>query len=193
MHPEWKLLDSRVVVRTPIFTVRAERSVSPASGYEKEWTILDADDWVNVIPVTPEGRIVLIRQYRPGHRAYTIEIPGGAVDPGDPDGAAAARRELREETGYKADRFALLGTVEPNPAFQTNRCSSYLATGARRVGPQEPDPGEEIEVFEADEAEVSRMLRDGRIAHALVVAAFFWRALRGSPEPGGVDAEAPGA
>jgi 8-oxo-dGTP pyrophosphatase MutT (NUDIX family) len=180
----WKLLGSRILGRFPIFTVRADRSVSPSTGYEKEWTILEASDWVNVIPVTPEGRILLIRQFRPGTRELTIEIPGGAVDPEDRDTEAAARRELREETGCEADRFELLGTVTPNPATQTNRCHTYLASGARHLAEQSLDPGEEIEVFEADPNDVREMLLDGRITHALVVAAFHWLALRrdGKPE-----------
>jgi hypothetical protein len=75
--------------------------------------------------------------------------------------------------------------VEPNPAFQTNRCHTYLARGAVSDGAQALDPGEEIEVFEAEETEVRRMLREGEITHALVVAAFFWyERLRGLPRGG---------
>jgi 8-oxo-dGTP pyrophosphatase MutT (NUDIX family) len=179
----WKIVSSERRARFEIFSVRADRSVSPDTGFEKEWTILETPDWVNVIPRTPEGKIVLIRQYRPGTGRHTVEIPGGAVDPEDGDPMEAARRELLEETGYRAVRLVHIGTVEPNPAFQTNRCHTYLAEGAVRIAEQDPDPGEEIEVLEAGEAEVRRMLADGTITHALVVAAFFWHALRGGAAP----------
>jgi len=171
---KWRIVSSEERGRYPIFSVRVDRSVSPETGSERDWTILETNDWVNVIPITPEGKIVLIRQYRAGTDRYTIEIPGGGIDRGDEDAEAAARRELREETGYRAARFTHIGTVEPNPAFQTNRCHTFLARGAIPDGAQALEPGEEIDVFEADEPEVGRMLREGEITHALVVAAFFW-------------------
>jgi len=174
MTKEWKITESRRGGDYSIFSVRIDRTVSPDSGYEKDYSVLETNDWVNVIPVTPEGRIVLIRQFRHGTRAYTIEIPGGGVDPQDRDAAEAAHRELREETGYEPASIVPIGVVEPNPAFQTNRCHTYLAQDAVPVSPQNLDPGEEIEVFEASEEEVLDMLRSGEIAHALVVAAFFF-------------------
>ncbi|MFH1679443.1 MAG: NUDIX hydrolase [Candidatus Eisenbacteria bacterium] len=187
MRRKWTVVCSEARGRFPIFSVRVDRSVSPDTGYEKEWTILETNDWVNVIPVTPEGRIVLIRQFRAGTGSYTIEIPGGGVDRGDRSAEEAAGRELREETGYLAAGFTRIGTVEPNPAFQTNRCHTYLARDVVPDGAQNLEPGEEIEVFEADENEVRRMLREGEIAHALVVAAFFWYELHRRRQ-GGVDA-----
>ncbi|MFH1278803.1 MAG: NUDIX hydrolase [Candidatus Eisenbacteria bacterium] len=183
MKRDWKTTETRPAGDFSIFTLRLDRSVSPETGFEKEWTVLESNDWVNVVPVTPEGEIVLIRQYRHGTGAYTIEIPGGGIDRADRDGAEAAGRELGEETGYEAERLVHIGTVEPNPAFQTNRCFTYLAENAVLRGPQRLDPGEEIEVFRVREAEVWRMIREGEIAHALVVAAFYWYAVRaGGPE-----------
>lgn len=176
MSGDWKTVETREAGDFSIFSVRFDRSVSPETGFEKEWTVLESNDWVNVVPVTPEGEIVLIRQYRHGTRSYTIEIPGGGVDPGDRDGAEAARRELLEETGYGAERIVHIGTVEPNPAFQTNRCLTYLAENALPRGTQRLDPGEEIEVFRVPGREVYRMIREGEIAHALVIAAFYWYA-----------------
>lgn len=185
MDRDWKILGSREAGRFSIFSVRFDRSVSPETGFEKEWTVLESADWVNVVPVTPEGEIVLIRQFRHGTRTYTVEIPGGGVDRADRDAAGAARRELREETGYVAERVVPIGTVEPNPAFQTNRCHTFLAENVVLRGGQSLDPGEEIEVFLAAEDEVERMIREGEIMHALVVAAFYWYKARGKSNQAG--------
>src|SRR5580704_5460069 len=87
-------------------------------------------DWCNVIAITPDERIVLVWQYRFGSEAVSLEIPGGVIDPGEAP-EHAARRELREETGYEADAIELLLVVEPNPAVQNNRCYTFVARGAR--------------------------------------------------------------
>jgi 8-oxo-dGTP pyrophosphatase MutT (NUDIX family) len=172
----WRRLRSEPVGDFRIFTIRRDRIVSPRTGEELDFYVLDGADWVNVIPVTEEGNLVLIRQYRHGTEATTVEIPGGAMDPGDESPLAAARRELLEETGHAAVEWSDLGWVHPNPAIQSNRCWTFLARGSRRVAAPRLDPGEDIEIFEAAPDEVRAMLKDGRITHSLVVAAFarYW-------------------
>ena len=188
MEEEWKVVESARVGDHGIFAVRRDRAVSPRTGYSKDYSILECPDWVNVVARTPEGRFVLVRQWRVGTRRYTLEIPGGAVDREDGEPEAAARRELREETGYTAERFHLLGVVEPNPAFQINRCFTYLAEDARRTDELRLDPGEEIDVVLADAGEIEGMVADGSIDHALVIAGLYWyhRRLDGK-EPGGLE------
>jgi len=112
----------------------------------------------------------VIRQYRFGTRAVTTEIPGGVVDPGEPH-RAAAERELREESGYTAPSWRSLGSVEPNPAIQDNRCHLWLAEGAERTHGQELDLGEDICVQELDERELVRRVKAGEIGHSLVLCA----------------------
>jgi len=172
----WRRLRSEPVGDFRIFTIRRDRIVSPRTEQELDFYVLDGADWVNVIPVTEEGNLVLVRQYRHGTEATTVEIPGGAMDPGDESPLAAARRELLEETGHAAPEWSDLGWVHPNPAIQSNRCWTFLARGARRVAAPRLDPGEDIEIFEAAPDEVRAMLKDGRITHSLVVAAFarYW-------------------
>src|SRR6187200_1493558 len=91
----------------------------------KRFSLIEAVDWVNVIALTPDEQVVLIRQYRVGTAKVCLEIPGGMVDPGE-DAATAAARELVEETGYTSSRWELLGTVAPNPAIMTNTLHCYL-------------------------------------------------------------------
>ena len=175
---KWEELNSTVEYRASIFTVKKERARSAHSGREHDFDILQTPDWVNVIPVTDEGSVVLIRQYRHGTKEVTLEIPGGMVEPDEPP-LDAARRELAEETGFSADRWEQIGVVEPNPAFQTNRTFSFIARGARLTAKPQPDPNEEIEVEEHPLAEIPGLMRDGSIKHALVICAFFSLALRG--------------
>lgn len=168
----WQRRSSEPLGDFKIFSLRRDRIVSPRTGQEHDFYVLDGADWVNVIPTTPAGNVLLIEQYRHGTGEITVEIPGGAIDPGDAGPLAAGRRELLEETGHEAREWIDLGFVHPNPAIQSNRCWTYLANGCFRVAEPRLDPGEDISLREATPEEVRELLRTGGITHALVVAAF---------------------
>jgi 8-oxo-dGTP pyrophosphatase MutT (NUDIX family) len=168
----WDVVSSVRRDQLRIFGLRVDRAVSPRTGVAHEFYVLESGNWVNVIPVTPEREVVLIRQYRHGTREVTLEIPGGIIEPGDSP-QAAARRELREETGYEAGEMVGLGFVHPNPAFLDNRCYTFIARNARQTGPQTQDEKEDIEVLLKPLAEIPALIREGRITHSLVVAAFY--------------------
>ncbi|NBB85909.1 MAG: NUDIX domain-containing protein [Bacteroidetes bacterium] len=179
MPEPWPLLNRALRGDYRVFTVHEETSRAPATGASHHFYVIDSPDWVNVVPVTPDGHLVFVRQYRHGTKEVTLEIPGGMVDPGDDGPAAAGLRELREETGYTSDRVVDLGVVEPNPAIQSNRCYTVLAADAYRAGPPQPDGTEDLDVVLIDPATVPQRIRSGDITHALVVAAFYlydaWR------------------
>lgn len=164
----WKLHESRRGPALRLFDVRWDDLENPRTGAVLERLVLETPEWVNVVALTPQREVVLVRQWRFGTRSTTLEIPGGMVDPGEEHGAAA-RRELREETGYAAEDWRYLGSVLPNPAVQDNRLHTWLAQGCRRVGPLAMDEGEDIEVTTLPLDDVLAAATDGRIEHALVL------------------------
>jgi ADP-ribose pyrophosphatase len=169
-HRHWTLLGSRDVADHRIFQVRYDNYRFEPNGREHEFVVLEMSSWVNVVPMTDDGHVVLIRQYRHGIRNVTLEVPGGVIEPDEPP-EAAGLRELREETGYEAKRIRLLARVLPNPAIQDNYCYLYVAEGCRPTAKQEPDPLESIEVLPVPRAEIAGMIRRGEIAQTMVVAA----------------------
>lgn len=164
-----------------IFRTRFDSLENPRTGRVRPALVIESGDWCNVVAKTVDDEFLLVRQFRFGSGDFTLEIPGGAVDPGE-DVALAAKRELREETGYVADRWTSLGSVAPNPAFLNNRCHHFLAEGARCVGEPELDQGEDIEVILVSEAELRDSITKGTIDHALALTGL-WRALE--PASGG--------
>ena len=172
MQTLWTLLHSTRKFSDRLIAVDHDLYRLEETGRTNDFTVIRTSDWINVIPVTAEGNLVFIRQFRHGIRETTLEIPGGAIDAADRDPEAAAARELREETGFEATEWESLGFVTPNPALQNNRCHTFLAKGAFRAGATHLDAYERIEVAILSRAEAARALRDGTVHHGLVLAAF---------------------
>lgn len=171
---KWPRLGSEMIGDYRIFRLRRDHVRSPHNGREFRFYVLEAPDWINVIPLTPEGKVVLIRQYRPGTEEVSLEIPGGIVDDEDGGPAETARRELLEETGYAAEEVISIGRVAPNPAIMDNHCHTFLARNARPVAEPQFDGAEYIELELVDLDEVPELITGGRITHSLVVAAFYY-------------------
>ncbi|HWN67043.1 MAG TPA: NUDIX hydrolase [Haliangium sp.] len=169
---DWKMVREHPAEDYRVFRVHRREALHPRTGAVHTFSIIRSSDWVNVVALTPDDQVVLVRQYRHGTGRQSLEIPGGMVDPGESP-LEAAQRELREETGYATARWIDLGMVEPNPAIQTNRCHTWLALDAERVGELELDPGEVLVVETTPLSAVADLVRSGAITHALVVAAFY--------------------
>ena len=165
-------LSTTTELTTRIFRVDRMRRRSTMKATDHDYWRLVTPDWVNVVPVTRRGELVLVRQERHGIEANTLEIPGGMIDPGETP-AAAALREMLEETGYRGETAEPLGALHPNPAIQGNRLHVFLARDVVKVGEPKPDSREEVEVVTVPITQARALVRSGAITHALVVCALY--------------------
>lgn len=164
----WTLLGSCEVSSHRIFRIRNDRYRFEPTAAERDFVVLDSPDWVNVVPITDDGKLVLVRQYRHGIRRNSLEVPGGLVDPGESPEAAAVR-ELEEETGYAPGHVRSLGRISPNPAIQNNYCHMYLAEGCRRVAQPRLDPFERIDLVLASPGDLPGLIQSEEICHSLAI------------------------
>ncbi|HYN84988.1 MAG TPA: NUDIX hydrolase [Pyrinomonadaceae bacterium] len=168
---EWRPVASEQVADCRVFKVRRDTSADPRGRREHDFYVVEAPDWINVIPLTDDGRVVLIEQYRHGTREVSLEIPGGMVDEGESPAATAAR-ELLEETGYAAGALVSLGRARPNPAIQDNWIHTYVARGVEFRGAPVFDGTERTRTLLVPLREIPSLIADELITHALVVLAF---------------------
>lgn len=177
--PPWPTLEEDPRTDHGVFAVQRVVRRSPRTGRARPFQLLHMPDWVNVVALTADDEIVLVEQFRHGVGHSTLEIPGGAVEAGEDPGAAAAR-ELVEETGFAGAPAVRLGTVTPNPALQTNRCTTWLIPGASLVAEPDPDDGEHLRTVLVPRRSLPERVERGEIDHALVIAAFYWLDARGT-------------
>jgi len=181
----WQRLRSEPQATTRIFDVVRAIYQHPDRKQAQDFFVINAPDWVNVVALTPEGHLVLVRQFRYGINDFSLEIPGGVIDAGE-DPLAAGVRELREESGYVGTSARLLGSVHPNPAMQSNRCHLMLVENARPVADLDWDPDEEFEIMTKPVDEVYALAAAGGITHAMVLDALLlfmphWEKLKARP------------
>ena len=168
----WTRIDSRQVADCRVFTVREDRS-RRTDGTEATFYVIESPSWVNIIALTRNREVVLIRQYRHGSESVVLEIPGGMID-GSESPESAARRELLEETGYSSESWQELGTSLPNPAIQNNSVYHYLALNCERTADVSFDEHENIVTELMPVSDVHEAIERGDITHSLVIAAFYY-------------------
>jgi len=169
----WKKLGARTVATTRIFEVQSVEFQHPTHQTPREFAVINAPDWVNVVALTDAHELVLVRQFRYGIDEFSLEIPGGMIDPGE-DPLTAGLRELQEETGYRDGRARLLGSVHPNPAMQNNRCHFVLVEGVKRSAATDWDENEEMKIITRPVDDVYALAYAGGISHALVLDALLF-------------------
>jgi 8-oxo-dGTP pyrophosphatase MutT (NUDIX family) len=168
--PPWAVSRSEQGADLRLFRVRYDWYKNPRNNKELKRLVLETVDWVNIVAITAEKRIVVVHQYRFGTGKISTEIPGGVLEVQE-SSQQAAMRELQEETGYTSSTWYYLGAVEPNPAFHTNLCHHWLAESVRKTHTPMLDEGEDITVETLDFDEIRSAIKSGQIKHALALSA----------------------
>lgn len=162
----WDMQENNLHADCRIFEVRKQRLKRRSDGLEGEFFVLDTNDWVNVLALTPDDKIILVRQFRYGSKQQSLEPPGGVVETGE-DPVFAGLRELQEETGYVGDEPKLLGVVRPNAAILSNRCHVILVRNAQKTAELNFDQHEELVTELYPVKELKEMVRRGEITHSI--------------------------
>jgi ADP-ribose pyrophosphatase len=164
-----KTISSTELLRTPIFWVTRDVALDP-DGFEITRAIVQHAGSAVVMPVDERNRVLLVRQYRLPTLQHLWELPAGRVDPGETV-LQAARRELGEETGFRAKKMIKLADFWASPGFLAERMTIYLATGLT-AGKQTPMEDERIEVRWFTVAEMDRQITAGKITDAKTLIGF---------------------
>lgn len=171
---KWKTLSSEYLFNDRWFKVRKEVCETPQGKIVDPYYVYDFSTWVGALPVTEEGKIIMLRQYRHALGEVCYEIPGGCVDDTDKNFEEAIARELLEETGFSFSSYEYLGGISPNPSTNSNLLHMYLARGGKKIAEQALDENEEIEVLLLDMNEVKSLLRENKIVQAMHVSCIMY-------------------
>src|ERR1035437_9686839 len=164
----WKKVRSTPIGDFRIFKLRSDVKISPRTGKEHDFYVLDSVNWVNVVAVTPDQQLVMVEQYRHGSNTVELEIPGGMMDAGETDPVGTAVRELHEEPGYEGEHAPLLGRICSNPAVLSNITYTVLIENCRLKHGVDFDHGEDLVTHLVPVAEIPKLVADEKIGNSLV-------------------------
>lgn len=169
----WPVIGTKKRESYRVFDVVEEKCVSPRTNQEHDFFVIKCASWVNAIALTPEEKIIMVRQYRHGIKKITLELPGGILDQEDTSPALAALRELEEETGYTGAKATQIAQFYPNPAVQENTVYSVLVEGCTLSSKVNFDETEDIQTVLYPLAQIHELIDSGELSHALNIAALY--------------------
>jgi len=171
----WRIVESEVVIDTQHLRLRRDEIELPGGKLIGPYYVRESRGFAVIFAITPDERVVLVRQYKHGVSASVLELPAGAIDPGE-EPEACARRELAEETGYVPDATTLehAGTFIYDPTSSTTRFHLYIARDVRPLQVQRLDETEQIEVSLATFAQLRTYIHDGTIEVGTHVASIYY-------------------
>jgi len=171
---KWTILSSEYLFTDLWFKVRKDVCKTPEGKIVDPYYVYEFPEWVTAVPVSDDGRIIMVRQYRHGLGETCIEIPGGCVDDTDANFEEAIKRELLEETGYTFSAYKYLGKISANPSTNSNLMHMFLATGGKKTALQQLDHNEEIEIELFTIDEVKQLIKENKIMQAMHVTCLLY-------------------
>jgi 8-oxo-dGTP pyrophosphatase MutT (NUDIX family) len=167
----WKVLEKTDLFQSGLFQLRSEKLELPDGRVMPRYFVMSFPDWVNVLPLTTDQQVILVKQYRHASGRIHLEVPGGSLDPHRKESVEeGAQRELLEETGYGCERLELIASHYPNPALQTNRMHTFIAWNCFLKQEQKLDEFEDLELYFCSLEKLEEHLREGDIDHSIMIA-----------------------
>lgn len=170
----WKTLSSEYIIKDRWLTARKDKCETPSGKIVDPYYVLEYGDWATALPVTEDGKVIMVKQFRQALGEVCIELPGGCVDDTDDSIEDAIRRELLEETGYAFETVHYLGRTSANPSTNANLMHMFVATGGKKVQEQHLDENEEIEILELEWSEFVQLLEEKRIVQSMHMSTIFY-------------------
>lgn len=173
MIKPWPLISSTPKGDYRIFSIRSDVKQSPRTGRNHDFFVIETLNWVNVIAVTLDDKLVMVEQYRHGSNTVELELPGGVMEPNETSPVAAGVRELIEETGFQGHNARLLGQMLPNPAIMNNHCYTVVVENCTLQSETAFDMGEDLRTKLVPVADIPSLVQSGKIRHTIIIAALY--------------------
>jgi 8-oxo-dGTP pyrophosphatase MutT (NUDIX family) len=169
----WIAVERRLIHADRWIRLRSDSCLTSSGVSIAPYYVLEYPDWVHIVAVDNDGRVIVTYQYRHAAGQICCELPCGSVEESDRDPIEAARRELFEETGYAAEQYRVFSELSPNPATHTNRLFGILALGAKKIGEPKPDQTEIIRVDHLSVEDIVAMAISGQFYQSMHVSSLF--------------------